>query len=313
MNRPVTLELDAAGPFDFVRTAYSHGWVVLHPNAWDAQRRAVERIHRLSSGEVVRLQVAEGAESDVAVTVHAADRLSTAERREVAAAVRRMLRLDEDLSPFHALCAERGGRWAPAARGLGRLLRSPTVFEDVVKTILTTNVQWGGTKRMTRELVEAFGAPWPPSGDASGMVRADAPSRAFPTPEAIARVPPELFARTVGLGYRAPYVHELAARAASGDLDLEGLASSDLPTPELEKELRAIKGVGPYAAATLLMLLGRYDSLAVDSVFRDFVSRKYFDGEGATDAELRAVYEPWGRWKYLAYWFDLWQGLEEEL
>lgn len=323
MSAPATLEFDASGPFDFPGTAYSHGWVVLSPNAWDAELEVVERIHRLSSGPAVRLRIAAGTDSDLLVTVHTPGSLSRAGREEIAAAVGRMFRLEEDLSLFYALCAERGGPWTPVTEGLGRLLRSPTVFEDVVKTILTTNVQWGGTKRMTRELVEAFGEPWEGVADADRADEAAArgtdgespglPPRAFPTPEAIAEVPAERFAERVGLGYRAPYVHELARRVSSGELELEALGDSGLPTPELERELRSIKGVGPYAAATLLMLLGRYDELAVDSVFREFVSRKYFDGERVPDAELRAVYDPWGRWKYLAYWFDLWRGLEEEL
>jgi hypothetical protein len=38
---------------------------------------------------------------------------------------------------------------------------------------------------------------------------------------------------------------------------------------------------------------------------RAFVSRKYFEGHPPTDAQIRAIYEPWGRWQYLAYWFDL--------
>ena len=61
-----------------------------------------------------------------------------------------MLRLDEDFAEFHALCKSRGGVWQNINRGVGRLLRSPTVFEDLVKVICTTNVQWGGTKRMVR-------------------------------------------------------------------------------------------------------------------------------------------------------------------
>jgi hypothetical protein len=75
----------------------------------------------------------------------------------------------------------------------------------------------------------------------------------------------------------------------------------------------AIKGVGSYAAATLLMLLGRYDELAMDTVFRRFVSEKYFDGEQPSDADAQTIYADWGRWKYLAYWFDIWEGLEESL
>lgn len=307
----VRLALRPEAPFDFAATAYSHGWVVLAPNEWEGETETVRRVHRLEGGTVVLLEMRASPETDgggesgpgVEVTVRAPEALGPTERKEIRAAVTRMFRLDEELSEFYALCEERGGRWERVPRGLGRLLRSPTLFEDVVKTILTTNVQWGGTKRMARELVRAYGDPYPEDPD----------RRAFPAPEAIAADSPEAFGAAVGLGYRAPYVHEVAARVASGELDLEGLAESDLPTTELKRELLAIKGVGPYAAATLLMLVGRYDELAVDSVFREFVSERYFGGERPGDAEARAVYEPWGRWKYLAYWFDLWAGLEESL
>jgi 3-methyladenine DNA glycosylase/8-oxoguanine DNA glycosylase len=91
-------------------------------------------------------------------------------------------------------------------------------------------------------------------------------------------------------------------------LDLEALRECELPSAELRSRLRAIRGVGPYAAATLSMILGRYDELAVDSEFRQFVSRAYFGGKPVNDADARAVYEAWGRWKYLAYWFDLTSG-----
>jgi 3-methyladenine DNA glycosylase/8-oxoguanine DNA glycosylase len=68
--------------------------------------------------------------------------------------------------------------------------------------------------------------------------------------------------------------------------------------------LRAIKGVGPYATHTLLMRLGRYEDLAIDAEMRAFLARKYFDGKTPNDKEMRAVYEDWGKWRYLAYWFD---------
>lgn len=299
-------------PFDFEGTVYSHGWAVLAPHSWDPDVPALERVHRLPTGRVVLLQLRPKADPEppgVSIEIRHAEPLEADEEEAIREDVRRMLRLDEDLTEFHRRCRERGDRWAAVAEeGLGRLLRSPSLFEDTVKTICTTNVQWGGTKRMVRELVETYGdaapeAAAPPVG----------PGRAFPTPRSIAAVPRETFSDSVGLGYRAPYVHELASRVASDELDLEALARSDRPTVELERELRGLKGVGPYAAATLLMLIGRYDVLAVDSVFRGFVAERYFDGRTPSDAEARAVYEDWGRWRFLAYWFDLWQGADEEL
>jgi hypothetical protein len=44
-----------------------------------------------------------------------------------------MFRLDEDLSAFYAVTREDTDlSWS--AQGAGRMLRAPTVFEDVVKT-----------------------------------------------------------------------------------------------------------------------------------------------------------------------------------
>lgn len=293
------LILSPQPPFDFDGTAYSHGWVLLAPNAWDARRRVVSRVERLPSGTVVALDISgrgDGANPAIHIEVDAAGSLSTADAGEIRRRVSHMFRLDEDLAPFYALCAARGEPWAGAAAGLGRLLRSPTLFEDLIKTIATTNTQWGGTKRMIAALVNALGESFP--GDPS--------RRAFPTPEAMAAAPPETFTEVARFGYRGPYVAELARRVVSGELDLEGLLHSDMPTADLKKELLAIKGVGPYAAATLLMLIGRYDEIGYDTVFRDFVSRRYFNGERPPPREMMAVYDDWGAWRYLAYWLELW-------
>ena len=297
-------------PFDFPGTVYSHGWAVLDPNEWDPSSRTLRRTERLGDGRVVHLAVtgsgAEGRRNVKIGVTHEGD-LLPAERRAVRGVVRRMLRLDEDLGPFHARCREAGERWREAAGGLGRLLRSPTVFEDAVKTICTTNVQWGGTKAMVRRLVELLGEPGPLSGPGEG----EAPN-AFPTPDAIASADGGTL-EAARLGYRAPFIRELAERVASGDLDLESLRASEPGTDEIRRALLDIKGVGPYAAATMLMLVGRYDHLAVDTVYRAFVSERYFDGRVPSDAEAEQVYAAWGKWKYLGYWFDLWQGHEEDV
>lgn len=110
----------------------------------------------------------------------------------------------------------------------------------------------------------------------------------------------------MGLGYRAPYVLELARAVVSGALALEALASPDIPTADLRKRLLAIKGVGDYAAAHLLMILGRYDFVPVDSWARKMVSREWHGGEPVGRAEVEAAFARWGGWKGLAYWFWEW-------
>lgn len=108
------------------------------------------------------------------------------------------------------------------------------------------------------------------------------------------------------MGYRAPYVNELAQRVASDGLDLEALKNSPLSTLELRKELMSIKGVGGYAAANLLMLLGRYDYVPVDSWALKVVSKEFFGGEKVTPKQVLSTFERWGKWQGLVYWFWDW-------
>lgn len=205
-----------------------------------------------------------------------------------------MLRLDEDLGEFYALC-EAMQEWGLNVRtGGGRLLRCPTFFEDVVYTLCTTNTTWAGTIRMVERLVAVLGEEFP--GQKS--------CQAFPTVMAIATAGEEVLRYEVRLGYRGRYLWQLALAVAEGRLDLASLEAPDISIRELRQALLRIKGIGSYATATLLMLLGRYEELAIDSQMRAFVARKYFRGQPVTLAQIRQTYAPWGRWQYLAYWFD---------
>jgi 3-methyladenine DNA glycosylase/8-oxoguanine DNA glycosylase len=98
-------------------------------------------------------------------------------------------------------------------------------------------------------------------------------------------------------------VRELAQRVVTGELELEALKASALPTHELRKELLAIRGVGGYAAANLLLLLGRTDFIPVDSYALTMVSREFHGGEPMGAKEVEAAFEKWGPWKGMAYWF----------
>jgi 3-methyladenine DNA glycosylase/8-oxoguanine DNA glycosylase len=279
-TRVTTVTTTAPSPFDFAGTAYSHGWAVLAPNCWDNERLGLTRTERLGPDRVVHLDVTgtrSASGKRVRVDVTHEGELRPAERNVIRRSIRRMFRLDEDMGPFYSKCRQAGPRWHPASRGLGRLLCSPTVFEDTVKTICTTNVQWGGTKAMVGGLVRHLGEPGPLTAQDWGEP-GNAQPNSFPTPESIA--------------------------AADG---------ATLGTEEIRRSLLEIRGVGPDAAARLLMLLGRYDHLAVDTVYRAFVSERYFAGRRPSDREAEEVYAGWGRWKYLGYWFDLWQGLDERV
>src|ERR1043165_8899733 len=124
--------------FDFKRTLQSHGWYDLPP------------FEMLGDATIVRVLDA-GEAAPVSVTItgdRRALRVSTPRRlgKSAAARVERDVRhisgLGEPLTEFYAaVTGDPDFAWI-ARDGAGRLLRSLTVYEDLVKTIMTTNCSW---------------------------------------------------------------------------------------------------------------------------------------------------------------------------
>lgn len=289
-----TLTAPARPPFKFHSVVHSHGWRQLAPYQWEEAAGALTTVTRLNSGRVLALTFTE---TEAGVRAAVPGRLSRAEQRELAAQTNWIFSLDADFSEFYAL-ARQAPRLAHVAAGAhGRLLHAPTLFEDVVKVMLTTNIQWAGTKRLAAALTQALGTP----------LEDDPQRRAFPTAEQIARRR-ESTLRGLGLGYRAPYLLKLARGVADGALDLEAFKNPAQSTEDLRRGLLALPGIGPYAAATLLGLLGRYDYIGVDTEAVSAVSRGFYGGRPVGEKEVNAVFARWGRFKALAYWFWDWDG-----
>jgi 3-methyladenine DNA glycosylase/8-oxoguanine DNA glycosylase len=278
------LELVGMGgePVDLRRTLASHGVADLPPNEIDAEAATLTTTLTLRQG---------------ATTVHVGDGLSGAvrvtgsgPRAGLLDAIRHMLRLDDDLSAFYALArADPDLAWAAA--GAGRMMRSPTVFEDVVKTICTTNCAWSATVRMTTALVEQLGAEAPDG------------RHAFPTPTAMAEAGDEFYRDVVRAGYRGAYLRTLALAVAEGALDLESLNDPELPDHEVAECLLAIPGCGPYATAHMMMLLGRYSRLILDSWTRPKYAR--VNGRKAADRTIERRFRRYGDYAGLAFWLYL--------
>lgn len=290
------LHLPARKPFNFTSVIDSHGWRQLAPFSYDENTKVLSYILRLSNGRVIELKMGDGKDG---VNVET-DKLRKSEQNEVADVVTWMFGLDMDFSAFYAASRTEPKLARAKKRALGRVLRSPTLFEDVVKTIFTTNTLWGATKNMTRRLVEEFGSSL--SGAAPRIE-----TNAFPTPEAIAASAPETIKEKIRVGYRAPAIHQLAVRVASRKYDLEALRQSSLPTLELRKELMTINGIGPYAAANLLLILGRSDFIPIDSWALKLVSHEWYKGKPITAKEVEKRFEKWGEYKGLAFWFWDWK------
>lgn len=285
--------LAARRPFLLATVVNSHGWVQLAPFTGPDDDNGFAYVLELTSGRAIAFHVGM-AEGGVRVSTETA--LTATEWAEVEQAVTWMVGLDMDFSDFYTAVSHEPKLAQVVEQAQGRLLRAATLFENVVKSILTTNTTWGGTKRMALELVNTFGAPLPD----------DPQRRAFPTPARLATTDVDTLRNVARLGYRAPYVLELAQRVASEELDLEGWKTAVLPTDELRKRLLSLKGVGPYAAASLLMLMGHYDAVPVDSWAFKLVSYEWYDQQPVGRAEVEKAFADWGQWKGLAYWFWDW-------
>jgi 3-methyladenine DNA glycosylase/8-oxoguanine DNA glycosylase len=300
MTWSAELALVGAGgePVDLWRTISSHGVADLPPNRIDEEARTLEVTLRIPGGRPRTAGVAQGRSGSAVVTVLGKAPSPTL-ADELLARIAHVLRLDEDLSGFYERVQEDPDlSWAAA--GAGRLMRSATVFEDVVKTIATTNCAWSATVRMVGALVEHLGDP-------AADVESDGPyGRAFPTPAAMAAAGDDFYKDVVRSGYRGPYFRSLADSVASGELDLEELdrASPDeISDEEVAARLLALPGVGPYAAAHIMMLLGRYTPLILDSWTRPKYAR--VNGRKASDKTIERRFRRYGPYAGLAFWLYL--------
>jgi N-glycosylase/DNA lyase len=249
------LRIHPPADFSFWHTAYSHGWCSLPPFAHDVKERTLDRVLLLADGSLAACTLRAPA-GTLRIDVRSRGALTTQQRREIVAQLSTCLRLAEDFRPFHAAARRAPGyRWIAASRA-GRLLRAPTVFEDLVKMICTTNCTWALTTLMVTRLVETFG------------VREEGVGISFPTPEALAWSDERTLRSQCSTGYRAPYLLAVARTIAEGKMEVEPWRTSALATDALEEEMLTLPGVGPYAAGNLLRLVGRYDRLGLDSWVR---------------------------------------------
>ena len=294
----VELPLRGAGgePVDLVRTLNSHGFVDLPPMFPSPDYRSLELTLRPKRGMPRTVRIEAGRKGHARMTV-LGPAVSASIAKDLATIVRHVLRLDEDLSPFYeAAATDPELAWATA--GAGRMVQSPTVFEDVVKTVCTTNCAWSATRRMVTAIVANLGEPAP------GAPADEPVGRTFPTPLAMAEAGETFYRDVARAGYRCGYLASLSRAVAGGDLDLEwfGRATADeLPDAELEARLLELPGVGPYAAAHIMMTLGRYHRLILDSWTRPTYAKKV-GRRSVADATMQRRFRRYGPYAGLAFW-----------
>ncbi len=290
-------------PSDFVlaRDVCSYGYFMLAPNQWEVPRQVLRRVLSVREATVSSKPVAvEIAQRGTTLRVTLSREVSGEEREVVRTQIARMLRLDESterIAAFHA----RDPRFAKSGRG--RIFRSPTLFEDVVKTVTSCNVQWPGTITMNRRLCEVLGS----------SIKVDSVTMyAFPTAAQMAKARATTLRSRCRVGYRDERLVELARLfmlpVRKGGIDQAWLQDAATPDEQLFKALVKLPGIGPYAAANIMQLLGRYGRLPLDTEAARH-GREVLGFKGTAASVLRQVrehFEPFGEDAFRSYWFEMW-------
>lgn len=289
--------LTVRAPFEFGLAVTGHGWFDLEPHTWHREDEVLSTVLPTRTGPAdARIAASKTGISIRVASRRPLDRIARAACRET---IRRILRLDEDLADFWQKCSALPRLGWVAARGGGRIMRSATVFEDLMKLLCTTNCSWAATSLMVRRLAEQLGEAAP-----SGR-------RAFPTAAACAGAGERFFREEVRAGYRASSCTRLAVGFAEGELNDGHFDDPTLPTEEVRARILALPGFGPYAAGQALRLLGRYDDLALDSWCRARLAKLARRKTPPSDAAVEKRYRRFGEHKGLALWMDLtaeWHG-----
>ncbi len=298
---PKTLRLKPPEDFDLARDVCSYGYFLVAPNHWDVKDKAFARTLEFERVPVrVRITQPKGAGS---VLVAAFSRtLSAKTRASATKQLSRMLRLDEgfgEIREFHRV----DPRWKRSGRG--RLFRSPTFFEDIIKTVTSCNVTWPGTLAMNRRLCEVL-----------GVGKDGEPG--FPSVRTVAGTRPITLRTRCRTGYRDERIVEIAklfgVPRSRGGIDAAWFEDPGTSDQDIHDALLELPGVGPYAAANIMQLLGRYSRLPLDTEsVRHGKTVLGMKGTGAqVMKKVREHFAPFGRHAFRSYWFELWSFYESK-
>lgn len=304
-------ELPTPPSFRLTPTVFSHGGYRYAPFHWDPEEETLVRVLRDDDGRARIVEIREEVVERIEVVAgdggaHPEEIRTTAlrirtpaweptedEMVEVDEAVVFMLELARDVHDFHELCRDEPTLKRIPEIGAGRLLRCPTLWEELAKAICVTQTGWSDAPEAIAR-VARLGAP------VRGL-------HAWPGPERVLEEGPRGLREKAGLEAGAEHVVDLARRIHRGSLDVEAAESGLLEGPALEELFRSVKGIDDGTAERLLILYGATDRLPGDPSTVAFVRDRHFGGRTPTPDEIEARYERFGRWKGLAYWFEVLQ------
>lgn len=280
------ISITTPADFNFDYTVNSHGWERLEPFSIDRENRVLTRIERLPS-QLSRMEITYSC--TINVTIRSENRLTQADKAYVNEFIAYCFAFNWDMSGCYAKVAGDATYSFIKEQRLGRLLLTPSMWENLVKTQFLTNTN----ARHTTAMAAKFCTLGDPFGE----------KRTFPTPEQVLAKSVDELERQTGTGYRAKYIHSLAEAISLG-FDPESLRNPALGYEEIYDRVRALHGFGDYSASYVLKLLGRFERISIDIVMRRYF-KEIAGKENATDDDITTYYERFDQFKGLVAWWEV--------
>ena len=273
MKDGYSYNLNIPNNYSLEKVVLSHGWVFLDPFRYDYDKKELTFV----LSETEKTNFIKISQIGDFINVESGGELSHA----VLGCIERALALDESTLPL----IKKAKRLSKVAyelvqEGFGRLLKSTTLWEDLAKTLLTTNCNWRKTQSMTKNLCDKFGIA------AQGR-------KSFPSPMQIIEAPADQL-QECGLGYRFQYLTALAEMCDKGELSR--CENKCVSTEERVNMLSRIRGFGPYSVSHSLVLLKDYSHIPIDSD-----SAAYLKSFGFVDDNMKDAYASWGQYRFWGY------------
>lgn len=207
-----------------------------------------------------------------------------------------MFRADERFEEFWGLCEHDKKLRECSRRRMGALIRSPDIFEDVVKTMCTVNCHWRNTQKMVEKLCVLFGKSYENVGSLDGK------QWTFPSVQSLAGAS-ERGLKKAGLGFRAAWVSKFARSVVDERIDLDAW-SCEQDVACLRASLLGVVGLGSYSANHMLMLLGHYAFVPCDSEVCSYLGFPPKTQAAVLERTVQKRYRRWGKYAFLAYKFE---------
>jgi N-glycosylase/DNA lyase len=272
--------------FDYEKFIYFHGWIFLSPFSL-FEDKSIGAYLRLKNGKniKVKIQRSEGRVYTTLIVSTEEDRhIGERDREVLREQVSRMFCLDQDFTVFYEMCKDEPALSFVYKNNCRGMLRSPNTFEDVIKTICTTNCDWRNTKNMCLTLCSLDGGN-------------------FPTSKEILRYNDKKLSEMIPVGYRSRTILEVSRLWEDGKINVDKWVK-EKDYEKIRRVLSNVWGIGDYCLNHILVLMGDYSFIPVDSEVLRYLKDLYFQGREISVKESVKPFEKYGEFRYLEYKYE---------